>query len=170
MRHEWLCNVRDFSLDDDVRPLAAYIEGMDTTPDFASIREDFAFLDDWEDRYRYVIDLGRDLPEFPDDWRTESARVRGCVSQVWLHTEEADGPQGPVLRFWGDSDAHIVRGLVAVILSIFSGKTATAILETDANALLDELGLAENITPQRANGVRAMIERIRAEAAARAVG
>ncbi|RLQ87520.1 SufE family protein [Notoacmeibacter ruber] len=139
---------------------------MDTAPDFAAIRDDFELLDDWEDRYRYVIELGRDLPDFPDEWRTEAYRVKGCVSQVWLHTDEVATPDGPVLQFRGDSDAHIVKGLVAIILSIFSGKTVDTILETDAVSLLEEIGLSENITPQRANGIRAMIERIKTEAAA----
>lgn len=139
---------------------------METAPDFASIRDDFALLDDWEDRYRYVIDLGRDLPDFPDEWRTDAHRVKGCVSQVWLHTDEVETPEGRVLHFRGDSDAHIVRGLVAIILAIFSGKTPDAILQTDAVSMLDGLGLADNISPQRANGIRAMIERIRLEASA----
>ncbi len=152
--------------DDDAGISIAYMDGMDTAPDFASIRDDFAFLDDWEDRYRYVIDLGRDLPDFPDEWRTDAYRVKGCVSQVWLHTAEVATPQGRVLHFRGDSDAHIVRGLVAIILAIFSGKTPDAILKTDAVSMLDKLGLAENISPQRANGIRAMIERIRMEASA----
>lgn len=137
---------------------------MDTAPDFASIRDDFAFLDDWEDRYRYVIDLGRDLPAFPDEWRTPEYLVKGCASQVWLHTETETGPDGTILHFRGDSDAHIVKGLVAVILSIFSGKSAQTILETDATAMLDGIGLADNISTQRANGIRAMIQRIQSEA------
>lgn len=129
-----------------------------------TILDDFAFLDDWEDRYRYLIDLGRELAPLRENERNESTKVRGCVSQVWLVTELGDGPD-PVLEFRGDSDAHIVRGLVAVVLALYSGKHASEILETDPETTLAELGLDEHLTPQRANGLRSMIKRIRAEAA-----
>lgn len=128
-----------------------------------SIIDDFSFLDDWEDRYRYVIDLGRDLPEFPEAARTPQNKVQGCVSQVWLHTSVEDGTD-PVLVFSGDSDAHIVRGLVAIMIALYSGKTASAIKQIDAEDTLRTLGLDEHLTPQRANGLRAMIARIRREA------
>lgn len=130
-----------------------------------AIRENFAFLDDWEDRYRYVIELGGDLPPFPDEARDEEHKVRGCVSQVWLVTRHDDAPD-PVLRFLGDSDAHIVRGLVAIMLALYSGRRASEILAVDAEATLREFGLDEHLTPQRANGLRAMIRRIRTEAEA----
>lgn len=130
-----------------------------------AIRENFAFLDDWEDRYRYVIELGSDLPPFPDDARDDEHRVKGCVSQVWLVTRHDDAGD-PVLRFLGDSDAHIVRGLVAIVLALYSGRRASEILAIDAEATLREFGLDEHLTPQRANGLRAMIQRIRTEAEA----
>lgn len=135
------------------------------TATLEAIREDFAFLDSWEDRYRYIIDLGESLPEFPESSRDEAHKVRGCVSQVWLHTEVGEGPD-PVICFRGDSDAHIVRGLVAIMLALFSGKRASEIIRTDAEQTMRALGLDEHLTPQRANGLRAMIKRIKQEAAA----
>ena len=129
------------------------------------IFEDFEFLDEWEDRYRYVIDLGRDLPPFPESARTPQNKVQGCVSQVWLETTRSDGPD-PVMRFAGDSDAHIVRGLVAIMLALFSGRRASEIAKIDAEAVLKRLGLDEHLTPQRANGLRSMVARIRRDAAA----
>jgi cysteine desulfuration protein SufE len=125
--------------------------------------DDFSVLDDWEDRYRYLIDLGRTLDPLPEDARTDANKVRGCASQVWLETVVGGGAD-PVLRFRGDSDAHIVRGLVALTIALFSGRTARAILDVDAPGLFRELGLTEHLTPQRSNGVRALIERIRADA------
>lgn len=134
---------------------------MDTGLD--EIIETFSLIDDWEERYRYVIDLGRHAPPFPEECRTETNRVLGCASQVWLITEPGDGPD-PVLRFRGDSDAHIVRGLVAIIVAFYSGKRASEILARDATTLFAELGLSEHLTPQRSNGVRSMVERIRRDA------
>ncbi len=128
-----------------------------------AIRDDFAFLDEWEDRYRYVIDLGAALPPFPDTARTDVHKVQGCVSQVWLTTDVGDGPD-PVIRFQGDSDAHIVRGLVAIMLALFSGRRASEILAEDAEAVLRELGLDEHLSPQRANGLRSMVRRIKRDA------
>ena len=128
-----------------------------------TIRDDFSFLDDWEDRYRYVIELGRELPPYPEDKRDEAHKVRGCVSQVWLSTARGVGAD-PVLTFVGDSDAHIVRGLVAIMLALFSDRRASEITRIDAEAILLELGLSEHLTPQRANGLRAMVKRIQMEA------
>lgn len=128
-----------------------------------TIRDDFSFIDEWEDRYRYVIELGEALPPFPDSARDEAHRVRGCVSQVWLLTEISAG-ENPVLRFQGDSDAHIVRGLVAIMLALFSGRHASEILATDAEEVLRSLGLDEHLTPQRANGLRSMVKRIKQDA------
>lgn len=128
-----------------------------------SIISDFEFLDDWEDRYRYVIDLGKDLAPYPDDARGSDYKVQGCVSQVWLKLLPHEGTD-PVLEFLGDSDAHIVRGLVALVLAFYEGKRATEIIKTDPEELLKTLGLDEHLTPQRSNGLRAMITRIRAEA------
>lgn len=129
------------------------------------IFEDFEFIDDWEERYRYVIDLGRDLPAFPDSARTPANKVQGCVSQVWLETSRGDG-NDPTMQFIGDSDAHIVRGLVAIMLALFSGRRASEIASLDAEGVLKRLGLDEHLTPQRANGLRAMVARIRRDALA----
>jgi cysteine desulfuration protein SufE len=126
---------------------------------------DFELLDDWEDRYRYIIDLGRQLAPLPDQARTEGNKVQGCVSQVWLQTSVGDGPD-PEVAFLGDSDAHIVKGLVAIILALYSGKPASAISSTDAEALMKQLGLNEHLSPQRSNGLRAMVGRIRRDAGA----
>jgi cysteine desulfuration protein SufE len=128
------------------------------------IIESFAFLDDWEDRYRYLIELGRDLPPFPETARTAANKVDGCASQVWLDTRIETGAGDPVLTFKGDSDAHLVKGLVAVLLALYSGRRASEIRATDALAVLDRLGLREHLTPQRSNGLRSMVGRIRSEA------
>lgn len=125
----------------------------------------FELLDEWDDRYRYLIELGRTLEPFPDALRSEDNKVRGCASQVWLHSAVVTAADGvPRLVFQGDSDAHIVRGLVALTIAAYSGRTAAQILETDAFGLFERLGLAAHLTPQRSNGVRAMIERIKADA------
>ena len=129
------------------------------------IAENFALLDDWEDRYRYVIELGGGLEPLEDAERTPETKVRGCASQVWLVSRAvADGAPGPVLHFRGDSDAHIVRGLIAILLAIYSGKSAAEILRVDAQALFSRLGLSEHLTQQRSNGLASMVERIRADA------
>jgi cysteine desulfuration protein SufE len=131
------------------------------------IVENFALLDEWDDRYRYVIELGLELPPLADEAHNDANKVQGCASQVWLVTHvRPDGAAGPVLAFEGDSDAHIVRGLVAILLAIYSGKPARDILATDAIALFDRMGLRENLTPQRSNGLRSMVERFRREAQA----
>ncbi|WP_110750999.1 SufE family protein [Phyllobacterium leguminum] len=124
---------------------------------------DFDMLDEWEDRYRYVIDLGRDLKPYPEDARDAAHKVQGCVSQVWLKTQIGQGAD-PAIAFLGDSDAHIVRGLVAIVLALYSGRRASEILAIDAQGILKTLGLDEHLTPQRSNGLRAMIARIRTEA------
>ncbi|MFC5385333.1 SufE family protein [Aquamicrobium segne] len=128
-----------------------------------SIIEDFSLLDDWEERYRYVIELGEALPEFPQSERTGENKVPGCVSQVWLTTEYGKGDD-PKIIFRGDSDAHIVRGLVAILLALYSGQNASQILDIDAEAVLRKLGLDEHLTPQRSNGLRSMVNRIRTDA------
>ena len=130
------------------------------------IYEDFALLDEWEDRYRYVIELGKTLAPFPEAERTPENKVRGCASQVWLVTQVERGVDGPHLRFLGDSDAHIVRGLVAIAIALFDGKPAKDILRTDALAVFDKLGLREHLTAQRSNGFRSLVERIKADAEA----
>ena len=129
------------------------------------IVDNFTLLDQWDDRYRYVIELGRMLPPLAESAHIDANKVQGCASQVWLVTHiKPDGAAGPVLTFEGDSDAHIVRGLVAILFALYSGKDAREILATDALALFDRIGLRENLTPQRSNGLRSMVERIRAEA------
>lgn len=135
-------------------------------PTFDEILANFEFIDDWEERYRYIIELGKLMPELPDEAHNDANKVRGCASQVWLETviERPDGEPALVLR--GDSDAHIVRGLVALIVSLYSGKPASQILDTDAAAIFDDLGLSEHLTPQRSNGVRAMVDRIQRDAKA----
>jgi len=131
------------------------------------IIENFTLLDEWDDRYRYVIELGRALPPLPESAHTDANKVQGCASQVWLTSHvEPDGTEGPVLTFEGDSDAHIVRGLVAILIALYSGKTARDILAIDALDLFNRMGLRENLTPQRSNGLRSMVERIRTEASA----
>jgi len=131
------------------------------------IVENFELLDEWDDRYRYVIELGRTLAPLAEDAHVEANKVRGCASQVWLITHtKPDGAAGPSLTFEGDSDAHIVRGLIAILFALYSGKPAKDILRIDPEAVFTRLGLRENLTPQRSNGLRAMVERIRAEAKA----
>jgi cysteine desulfuration protein SufE len=152
------------------RQSPAYIEREEMTAGMSPIDEiieNFALLDQWDDRYRYVIELGRTLVPLPQDAYSEANKVRGCASQVWLLTHvKPDGAGGPSLTFEGDSDAHIVKGLIAILLALYSGKPAKEILDLDATGLFDRLGLRENLTPQRSNGLRAMVERIRAEAKA----
>ena len=134
-------------------------------PSIDEITENFAFLEDWDDRYRYVIELGRMLQPLPESAHSEANKVQGCASQVWLQTTvRPEGEAGPVLTFLGDSDAHIVRGLIAILFALYSGKPAREILATDALALFDRLALREHLTPQRSNGLRSMVERIRNEA------
>jgi cysteine desulfuration protein SufE len=131
------------------------------------IIDNFSLLEEWDDRYRYVIELGRDLAPLSERDRTDANKVQGCASQVWLATTvRADGQGGPVLTFCGDSDAHIVRGLIAILFAMFSGKHAGEILSSDAITLFERLGLREHLTPQRSNGFRSMVERIRADARA----
>ena len=129
--------------------------------------ENFSLLDEWDDRYRYVIELGRTLPPLSEAQRNDVNKVQGCASQVWLATTaKPNGADGPILTFIGDSDAHIVRGLIAILFALFSGKTAREILATDALQLFDRMGLREHLTPQRSNGLRSMVDRIRSDAGA----
>lgn len=138
---------------------------MTDTTSIETIRDDFAFLDDWEDRYRYIIELGERLEPYPDAARDAAHKVQGCVSQVWLLTGKDGGPD-PVMHFKGDSDAHIVRGLVAIMIALFSGRHASEVGEIDAEATMRAFGLDEHLSPQRANGLRAMVKRIKRDAAA----
>ena len=131
------------------------------------IIENFELMEEWDDRYRYLIELGRLLPPLPEPARNDANKVQGCASQVWLATAiRPNGASGPLLTFQGDSDAHIVRGLIAVLFALYSGKGAREILSTDAIALFEKLGLRDHLTPQRSNGFRSMVERIRRDAGA----
>ena len=126
--------------------------------------EDFAVLDDWEDRYRHVIELGRDLPPLLQADHVAANKVMGCASQVWIISRASGSSANPTLHVTGDSDALIVKGLIAVAFIIYSGRTARDILATDSAAILAKLGLGEHLTPQRSNGFKSMIERIRSDA------
>jgi cysteine desulfuration protein SufE len=135
--------------------------------DIDEITGNFSVLDDWDDRYRYLIELGRELPPLAEGARSDANKVQGCASQVWLDTTvRSNGAGGPQLVFAGDSDAHIVRGLIAILFAVYSGKSAKDILATDAVKLFESMGLREHLTPQRSNGFRSMVERIRTDAQA----
>ncbi len=127
---------------------------------FEQIRDDFAFLDEWDDRYKYIIELGRQLAPYPEEFRDDAHKVRGCASQVWFHAVRENG----ALVFHGDSDAHIVKGLIALLLALYSGKTPDAILAVDAENALGPFDLKDHLTPQRSNGLASMVARIRAMA------
>lgn len=128
-----------------------------------SIREDLAFLDDWDDRYRYLIDLGREMAPLPESAYCDANRVQGCASQVWL-TMAHDRVTG-LLHLRGDSDALIVKGLVALVIAIFDGMPPEEIIKTDTQAVFADIGLSAHLTSQRANGLASMVARIKAEAA-----
>lgn len=139
---------------------------MTQTPIQAEIEdivEEFDLLGDWEQRYRYLIDMGKALPPLPETERTEATRVKGCVSQVWLVVEPGEDAR---LVFRADSDAHIVRGLAALLLRLYSGRSREDILSVDAREVLSRIGLSEHLSPQRSNGLASMIGRIRAAAEA----
>ncbi|GHA29504.1 cysteine desufuration protein SufE [Devosia pacifica] len=131
---------------------------------FQDIADNLSLLDDWEDRYRYIIELGQELPKLPDEQKTPQTKVNGCVSQVWLVSRPIEVEGAPGLSYSGESDAMIVEGLVAVLLALYSGRPAREIAETDAMAIFDEIGLREHLTTQRSNGLVAMVNRIRSEA------
>jgi len=131
------------------------------------LAETFEMLGDWEERYRYLIELGRKLPPLPEDEHTEANKVRGCMSQVWLHSETVAGPP-LTLRFLGDSDAHIVKGLIALLFAVVSERTPQQILDIDVGAVFARLGLENHITMNRRNGFYSMVERIKQLAAAAA--
>lgn len=132
------------------------------TPAFEEIAETFAFLEDWEDRYRHVIDLGKAMPALDNNFKVPALKVDGCASQVWLRPMISDG----VFDFQGESDAMIVRGLIAVLHALYSGVPTAQVGAIDAPAELGRIGLNEHLSAQRSNGVRAMVERIRKVAAA----
>lgn len=134
---------------------------MADAPTFDEIAENFEFLEDWEERYRYVIELGKAMPELPESLRNAATKVDGCASQVWIAPSLEEGPGGPVLHFQGDSDAHIVRGLIAILHALLSGRPASEIAAEDAEAAMARLGLDQAISKQRSNGLKAMIARLK---------
>ncbi|MED5548868.1 MAG: SufE family protein [Pseudomonadota bacterium] len=134
----------------------------DIHSEIEDIVDEFDLLGDWEERYKYLIDMGKALPDMPESDRTDTNKVKGCVSQVWLVTEPGDN----TLTFRADSDAHIVRGLAALLLRVYSGRTPADILSVDAREVLKRIGLSEHLSPQRSNGLTSMIGRIRAAAGA----
>jgi cysteine desulfuration protein SufE len=136
---------------------------MSDNPALQAIRDDLAFLDDWDDRYRYLIDLGRAMPSLPPDAYSDANKVQGCASQVWLLMNRA--PDGKTLDIRGDSDALIVKGLVALVVAMFSGQPIDEIARRDAQAFFAEIGLKDHLTAQRSNGLASMVARIKAEAA-----
>jgi len=133
------------------------------TEELDELASEFDLIGDWEERYRYVIDLGRELEPLTDAERSDLNKVRGCASQVWLVTEAGDDG---TLKFRGDSDAHIVRGLVAIVVRLYSGRTPDEIMAFDPRTAFDRLGLAGALSTQRSNGLFSMIERIRRDAGA----
>jgi cysteine desulfuration protein SufE len=137
-------------------------EHSDIHSDIEDIVDEFDLLGDWEERYKYLIDMGKALPDMPEADRTDTNKVKGCVSQVWLVTE----PGADTLVFRADSDAHIVRGLAALLLRLYSGRSREDILSVDAREVLRRIGLDEHLSPQRSNGLNSMIARIRAAAEA----
>lgn len=138
---------------------------MRVTMTIEEIRDNFSLLDEWDDRYRYVIELGRTLAPMSEEEHSTANKVQGCASQVWLSRKiDRAGNGEPRLHYLGDSDAHIVRGLIAILLTLYSDRTPKEILATDAAAIFDEFGFREHLTPQRSNGLRSMIERIRSDA------
>jgi len=145
----------------------AQFERTDALTNWQQLHDDFEVLDDWEDRYRYIIELGRALPDLDEALQTEATKVSGCVSQVWLVSSSMkhNGDATPRLHFLGTSDAAIVRGLIAILFSLYQDKSALEIMAVDAHQKLATLGLAEHLTPQRSNGLASMITRIRADAA-----
>jgi len=132
------------------------------SPAFEDIVEDFEFLEDWEDRYRYVIEQGKSMDPLPDALKVPATKVDGCASQVWLHPQI----EGGVFRFDGESDAMIVRGLIAVLRALYNDLPVKEVLGVDAGGEMARLGLNDHLSAQRSNGLRAMIERIREVAAA----
>ena len=135
--------------------------GMSIQSDIDELVDEFDFLGDWEERYRYLIEMGQAMPGLEDAERTEEAKVKGCVSQVWVHVDAQNGLIG--LR--GDSDAHIVKGLVALMSRLYNGRTPQDVLTIDPKSVLERIGLSEHLSPQRSNGLASMITRIRSEAA-----
>lgn len=139
---------------------------MSTTPEFDEVAENLSFLDDWEDRYRYIIELGQELPPLSEEEKNSENRVHGCTAQVWLVTEATGNTPSSILNFRGESDALIVKGLVSILLKLYSGLSAKDIAALDAMPIIDSIGLREHLSTQRSNGLISMIQRIRADAQA----
>lgn len=145
--------------------LSDYLNGMnEAAATFSGIKSDFEILEDWEDRYRHIIELGKALPPFDERYRNAAHKVSGCASQVWIHFERAPSPGGTRLDLSGDSDALIVKGLMAILFALFSGRRAHEIASFDALAAFSELDLTSHLTQQRSNGLASMVARIKAEA------
>ena len=125
--------------------------------DLTEIQETFSILDDWEDRYAYLIDLGRKLPDFPDNYKNECNLVKGCTSQVWMILREQDGK----LSIQADSDAHIVRGLIAIVIATYNNQPVTELSNINMESIFNNLGLSEHLSPNRRNGFFAMVEKIK---------
>jgi cysteine desulfuration protein SufE len=154
-----------------IRPLDVSLELAHPLSAIHTIRDDFASLDEWEDRYRYVIELGHALEPLSEDAHNGANKVRGCVSQVWLECEPRTNAEAQkILHYRGDSDSHLVRGLIAIAIALFSDRTPEQILAVDAHSAFRDLGLEQHLTPQRSNGVRAMVDRIRTDAAGLKLG
>jgi cysteine desulfuration protein SufE len=134
------------------------------TPAFEEIAETFAFLDDWEDRYRHVIELGRAMPALDAALRVPATKVSGCASQVWIVPRITGEGAGAKFDFQGDSDAMIVRGLIAILHALYAGLTLPEVTRVDAAAELGRLGLNDHLSSQRSNGLRAMVQRLRSVA------
>jgi cysteine desulfuration protein SufE len=145
-------------------------QDLSILPSLDDLTQDFQLLDDWEERYKYVIELGKQLPDMPPELKTAATKVSGCASQVWIHTQRNDLENGAGLSLSGDSDALIVKGLMAIAFLVFRDRTLDAIARTDAAAIFDSLGLREHLTPQRSNGLASMVARIKSEAARLAAG
>jgi cysteine desulfuration protein SufE len=128
------------------------------------IIDNFEYLDDWEDRYKYIIELGNSLENFPQEYKNEKTKVSGCVSQVWISSEITTQRQIKKISFKGDSDAHIVKGLITIVLSIYSNKTPQEILSLSGEEILKKLNLDDHLSPQRSNGLFSMLERIKNDA------
>jgi cysteine desulfuration protein SufE len=156
-----------------ISPSATYVSCINfyqgaRLPNISDITADFSILDDWEDRYRYLIELGRGLPPLPEALRTDANKVRGCASQVWLATSMKRSDGQSEFGFVADSDAHIVRGLIAILAAIYNGRGVDAVTSLDPQPVFAKLGLNEHLTPQRSNGLASMVARIRADASAMA--
>ena len=130
---------------------------MSPLPPLKDIQETFALLQEWEDRYAYLIDVGRKLPEFPENYKNDCNLVKGCTSRVWMVLREKDG----CIHIQADSDAHIVRGLIALVISVYDGKPISELTHIDMNKIFSDLGLSEHLSPNRRNGFFAMVEKIK---------